>query len=114
MRWMSTITKVIAFRGAQASKLAVKLALWISITLAYFGLVTGCMPNVPPTNNTSRLDQVLSRGRLRCGTNGELPGFSFLEPQGLYVGLDVDICRAIAAALFDNPDAVDYRSLNAK
>jgi len=111
---MSTIIKVIAFQGGQASRLAVKLALWISITLACFGLVTGCMPDAPTANSTSRLDQVISRGRLRCGTNGELPGFSFLDPQGRYVGLDVDICRAIAAALFDNPDAVDYRSLNAK
>jgi general L-amino acid transport system substrate-binding protein len=37
-----------------------------------------------------------------------------LNPQGKYSGLDVDVCRAIAAALFDKPDAVEYRQLNAK
>jgi ABC-type amino acid transport/signal transduction systems, periplasmic component/domain len=75
-----------------------------------FGLVTGCTTEASLTYKPSLLDQVISRGRLRCGTNGELPGFSFLDPQGRYVGLDVDICRAIAAALFDNPNAVDYES----
>jgi general L-amino acid transport system substrate-binding protein len=106
--------RAIPFLGGQVSRLAVKLAIWISIVLACFGLVTGCTTEASLTYKPSLFDQVISRGRLRCGTNGELPGFSFLDPQGRYVGLDVDICRAIAAALFDNPNAVDYRSLNAK
>lgn len=61
-----------------------------------------------------RLQVVLGRGQLKCGISGELPGFSYLNPQGEYSGLDVDVCRAIAAALFDKPDAVEYRQLNAK
>jgi general L-amino acid transport system substrate-binding protein len=63
---------------------------------------------------TGRLQTVLGRGQLKCGISGELPGFSFLNPQGKYSGLDVDVCRAIAAALFDKPDSVEYRQLNAK
>ncbi len=62
----------------------------------------------------SRFDIIKSRGKLMCGVSGELPGFSFLGKDGKYSGLDVDVCRAIAAALFDNPDAVEYRKLNAK
>jgi general L-amino acid transport system substrate-binding protein len=46
--------------------------------------------------------------------SGELPGFSFVGQDGKYSGLDVDVCRAIAAALFDNPDQVEFRNLNAK
>jgi len=114
MSWLTMRIRAIPFLGGQVSRLAVKLAIWISIVLACFGLVTGCTTEASLTYKPSLLDQVISRGRLRCGTNGELPGFSFLDPQGRYVGLDVDICRAIAAALFDNPNAVDYRSLNAK
>jgi general L-amino acid transport system substrate-binding protein len=57
---------------------------------------------------------VKNRGKLVCGVSGELPGFSYVNQQGEYSGLDVDVCRAIAAALFDDPDAVDYRNLNAK
>ena len=61
-----------------------------------------------------RLATVLSRGKLVCGVSGELPGFSFVGKDGKYSGLDVDVCRAIAAALFNNADAVEYRNLNAK
>ncbi len=61
-----------------------------------------------------RLATVLSRGKLICGVSGELPGFSFLGKDGKYAGLDVDICRAVASALFDNPQAVEFRNLNAK
>jgi general L-amino acid transport system substrate-binding protein len=67
-----------------------------------------------PTAQKSRFDVVMARGKLICGVSGEVPGFSFIDKTGKYSGLDVDICRAIAAALFDNPDAVDYRNLNAK
>ncbi len=61
-----------------------------------------------------RLATVISRGKLVCGVSGELPGFSFVGKDGKYSGLDVDVCRAIAAALFNNADAVEYRNLNAK
>jgi general L-amino acid transport system substrate-binding protein len=67
-----------------------------------------------PTAQKSRFDVVMARGKLICGVSGEVPGFSFVDKTGKYSGLDVDICRAIAAAMFDNPDAVDYRNLNAK
>lgn len=55
------------------------------------------------------LSAVQSRGTLICGVNGQLPGFSFLDPQGGYAGFDVDFCRAITAAVFGNPDQVEFR-----
>ncbi|MGB3492013.1 MAG: amino acid ABC transporter substrate-binding protein [Elainellaceae cyanobacterium] len=60
----------------------------------------------------SRLQTVLDRGELVCGVEGNIPGFSFLEEGGEYSGLDVDFCRAVAAALFDDPEAVQYRNLD--
>lgn len=60
----------------------------------------------------SRLDTVLSRGQLICGVDGGIPGFSFVDESGEYSGLDVDVCKAVAAALFDDPDAVEYRNLD--
>jgi general L-amino acid transport system substrate-binding protein len=71
-------------------------------------------PNQSTIGSTNRLQTVINRGKLVCGVSGELPGFSFVNKEGKYSGLDVDICRAIAAALFDNPDAVQFRNLNAK
>lgn len=77
--------------------------------------VLGCSSGTTDSaNQGGRLQTVLNRGQLKCGISGELPGFSFLDQQGEYSGLDVDICRAIAAALFDDPEAVEYRTLNAK
>lgn len=63
----------------------------------------------------SRLDVVKQRGKLICGVNGGAPGFGFIdEKTGDYVGFDVDFCRAVAAALFDDPNKVDFVPLNAK
>ncbi|WP_055076165.1 amino acid ABC transporter substrate-binding protein [Pseudanabaena sp. 'Roaring Creek'] len=71
-------------------------------------------PNQSSIGSANRLKTVLSRGKLICGVSGELPGFSFVNKEGKYSGLDVDVCRMVAAALFDNPEAVQFRNLNAK
>ena len=62
----------------------------------------------------SRLTTVTSRGNLICGVNGQLPGFSFVNENGEYSGMDVDLCKAVAAALFDAPSKVEYRDLSAQ
>ncbi len=59
-----------------------------------------------------RLAMVKNRGSLFCGINGQLPGFSAVDEQGNYSGIDVDLCRAVAAALFDDPTKIEYRELN--
>ena len=61
---------------------------------------------------SSHLDTVKKRGYLICGVNGELPGFSFVDATGTYAGLDVDLCRAVAAALFDDPTKVEFLEFN--
>lgn len=61
----------------------------------------------------SRLDTILQRGTLICGVNNALAGFGFLAPNGTYSGFDVDFCRSIAAALFNDPNKVEFRPLNA-
>ncbi|MFZ5828378.1 MAG: amino acid ABC transporter substrate-binding protein [Bacillota bacterium] len=61
----------------------------------------------------SRLDIVLERGKLICGVHGGLPGFGYLGSDGKYSGFDVDYCRALAAALFNDPEKVEYKNLNA-
>ncbi|TAF10539.1 MAG: amino acid ABC transporter substrate-binding protein [Nostocales cyanobacterium] len=73
---------------------------------------TDSNPTTPVNRNIG--NAVKTRGQLICGVSGELPGFSFVGTDGKYNGIDVDVCRAVAAALFDNPDAVEYRNLNAK
>jgi general L-amino acid transport system substrate-binding protein len=66
-----------------------------------------------PPAGESRLATVQERGELICGVNGSLPGFSFLEPDGTNTGFDADFCRAVAAAVLGDPEAVDFRAINA-
>lgn len=60
------------------------------------------------------LETVKKRGYLICGVNNALPGFGYLEPDGTFSGFDVDFCRAIAAAIFNDPTKVEFRPLTAK
>src|SRR5208282_4186110 len=60
------------------------------------------------------LDQIKARGQLICGVNTGLAGFGLPDDQGVYRGLDVDECRAIAAAIFNDPSKVKYLAVNAK
>jgi general L-amino acid transport system substrate-binding protein len=60
------------------------------------------------------LKSVKDRGILHCGANGTLAGFGLPDAQGKWTGLDVDICRAIAAAIFDDANKVKFTPLSAK
>ena len=66
----------------------------------------------PSAKDGNRLDLVKQRGYLICGVSGEIPGFSFVDFNSEYAGIDVDLCRAVASALFDDPDKVEFRELN--
>jgi len=66
------------------------------------------------TADAGTLDQVKSRGALVCGANPGLAGFGLPDDQGVYRGLDVDECRALAAAIFNDPSKVKYLPINAK
>ena len=59
------------------------------------------------------LKAVKDRGELVCGANGTLAGFGLPDPQGNWVGFDVDFCRAIAAAIFNDPTKVKFVPLTA-
>ncbi len=66
------------------------------------------------TAAASTLDTVISRGTLQCGVSGSLPGFSFVDANGTWTGIDVDMCRAISAAVFGDADKVKYQALSAR
>ncbi|MGQ4877794.1 amino acid ABC transporter substrate-binding protein [Billgrantia sp. LNSP4103-1] len=59
------------------------------------------------------LDETRERGAVQCGVSDGLPGFSAPDDEGEWQGLDVDVCRAVAAAVFGDSEAVRYVSLNA-
>lgn len=60
------------------------------------------------------LDAVKKKGFVQCGVSDGLPGFSYVDAQGRYLGIDVDVCRAIAAAVFGDASKVRFTPLTAK
>lgn len=60
------------------------------------------------------LDGVIEKGFLQCGVSQGLPGFSNSDENGDWTGLDVDFCRAVAAAIFGDATKVKYTPLSAK
>ncbi|MEM6762783.1 MAG: transporter substrate-binding domain-containing protein, partial [Pseudomonadota bacterium] len=67
-----------------------------------------------PAANAETLAEIKERGQLNCGINTGLAGFAFTDADGNWQGFDVALCKAIAAAVFGDPDAVEYTSLTGK
>ena len=90
------------------------------IAIAILTSVSGCSSIIQAnisnniSNQTSNyLEIVKQRCYLICGVSGEIPGFSFVDFNGKYAGMDVDFCRAVASALFSDPDKVTFAELSA-
>jgi general L-amino acid transport system substrate-binding protein len=54
------------------------------------------------------LAAVTERGTLNCGVNNSVPGFGFETAEGTFEGFDIDYCKALAAAVLGDPEAVEY------
>ncbi len=83
-----------------------RLAMGIALALALAGAAQSVQAQT--------LAAVKQRGELVCGANGTLAGFGMPDPQGNWTGFDVDFCRAIAAAIFNDPTKVKFVPLTAK
>lgn len=78
----------------------------LSVALLLLGLIA-------PSLQAGILDEVRERGALRCGVNAELAGFAKANSLGEYSGFDVDICRAVATAVFNDSEAVEMIPVSA-
>jgi general L-amino acid transport system substrate-binding protein len=67
-----------------------------------------------PPERGQILQEVIDRGQLICGVNDAVPGFGFVEPDGSFSGFDVDFCRAVAAAVLGDSNAVQFVPLTAE
>ena len=61
----------------------------------------------------SRLDRVKERGSVICASRNDVPGYGFLDGQGNNVGFDIDLCRALAAAVLGDSSAIEIRLITA-
>jgi general L-amino acid transport system substrate-binding protein len=76
------------------------------------GIATG-LASAIPAGSAQTLRAVKERGSLLCGVSQGLYGFSAADDKGNWTGFDVDLCRAIAAAIFDDPGKVKFVPLSA-
>jgi len=76
---------------------------WLALVAAVFLGVSAAQAGT--------LDQVRQKGSVTCGVNVGLGGFSLPDSQGQWKGLDVDVCRAVAAAVFGDQSKVRYQGL---
>ena len=60
----------------------------------------------------ARLDAIKEKGSLVCGTGANVAGFSRVDAKGEWSGFDVDICRAVAAAIFGNPQKIVFKPID--
>jgi general L-amino acid transport system substrate-binding protein len=60
------------------------------------------------------LDKIKQAGMFSCGVPTGIPGFAQPDSQGKYVGFDIDICRAVSAAMYGDPDKIKYVPLTAQ
>jgi len=81
-------------------------------TLLFNAILTVCIVFLPAMATADTLSESRDRGKLRCGVNPDLPGFSRQNSLGEYLGFDVDFCRAVSSAVFGSPDQVDFIPLS--
>ena len=74
----------------------------------------GAGDEVELTQGGSTLDAVRERGSVVCGANESLPGLGIVDSAGEYSGFDIDFCRAVAAGVLGDANAVEYRPLSAE
>ncbi|MDR2991437.1 MAG: transporter substrate-binding domain-containing protein, partial [Burkholderiaceae bacterium] len=83
-------------------------------TLAAIALAGATWCLCAPALAGQTLNAVKQRGSLKCGVTNGLAGFSAPDSKGNWTGLDVDTCRAVAAAVLGDPKKVEFVPLNAQ
>ena len=81
--------------------------------LLTFAIAAGAMA-ITGLASAATLDDVRTKGYVQCGVSQGLPGFSNADDSGNWTGIDVDLCRAVAAAIFGDGDKVRFTPLSAK
>jgi len=83
-------------------------------TFLSLALALGASAAVASVASAGTLDDVKNKGFLQCGSNTGLIGFGTPDEQNNWTGMDVDFCRAVAAAVFNDPSKVKFTPLTAK
>ena len=80
----------------------------MKLTVRYVALLVLMLVGLPQVDAAEVLNAVKSRGQLRCGVSEDVPGFSERDAGGDWRGLEADFCRAVAAAVLNDPGKVEF------
>jgi general L-amino acid transport system substrate-binding protein len=86
----------------------------MSKTILGLGTLALAIFSATPVHAQATANAVVKKGFVQCGVNTGLAGFSQPDSQGEWRGIDIDLCRAVAAALFGDARKVRYTPLNAQ
>lgn len=80
------------------------------------GFIAGLALIAVPVAATAQttLEKIKARGQIVCGASLGVPGFSYPDDKGTWTGFDTDLCRALAAVIFDDPNKASYVPLSSK
>ena len=84
------------------------------VQLAAAAVATAGALLAAPAHAGKTLDAIKARGQVICGVNTGLAGFAAADSAGKWSGLDIDVCKALAAATLSDPEKVKYVPLNAQ
>ena len=70
-------------------------------------------PAMAMTPSGGRLESIKERGTVICASRNDVPGYGYLDDDGNNVGFDIDLCRALAAAVVGDPAAIEIRTIDA-
>ena len=66
-----------------------------------------------PVAQANRLQSIKDRGTLICASRNDVPGYGYIDDSGNNAGFDIDLCRAVAAAVLGDPNAIEIRLITA-
>ena len=87
---------------------------WILVGFASLLLVACGQGGGGTSKKSKTLENTKKAGFVKCGVSQGLPGFSNADASGNWTGIDVDVCRAVAAAVLGDADKVKYTPFSAK
>ena len=91
-----------------------KVLLWLSAALVLVLVIAACgRDGETDSSGGERLKTVQDRGKVICASRNDVPGYGYLDSVGNNVGFDIDLCRAVAAAVLGDSNAIEIRLISA-
>ena len=83
------------------------------VLVAMAAMFAACGGGAADDEESGRLQTVEDRGKVICASRNDVPGYGYLDSAGNNVGFDIDLCRAVAAAVLGDPNAIEIRLITA-